>query len=151
MPLREFGPAPSVQLHFNLKVSFRWLPVLYLCGIVEVVFLSIKHGMMEEVHPSVCRKQLWRKRCSASLTCQQYFLVSYGYVTPQSQSLVYTRYIYVIFIAYTMYIQLKFSSYTVYIYLMYMPLHGISMVYVTVMLIHTVYLRYTWHIQDISN
>ncbi len=23
---------------------------------------------------------LWRKRCSASLTCQQYFLVSYGYV-----------------------------------------------------------------------
>ncbi len=24
---------------------------------------------------------LWRKRCSASLNCQQYFLVSYGYVT----------------------------------------------------------------------
>jgi hypothetical protein len=49
--------------------------------------------------------------------------------------------------------QLKFSLYTVYVYLIYMPLHGISMVYVTVimMLINTVYLRYTWHIQDISN
>ncbi len=36
---------------------------------------------MEEFHPSVCRKQLWCKRCSASLTCQQYFFVSYGYIT----------------------------------------------------------------------
>ncbi len=51
--LREFGPAPSAQPHFNLKVSLRWLPVLCLCGIVEVAFLSIKHGMMEEFHPSV--------------------------------------------------------------------------------------------------
>ena len=90
----------------------------HLCGIVEVAFLSIKHGMMEEFHPSVWGKQLWRKQCSASLTCQQYFLVSYGYVTPQAQSLVYTRNIFVIFIAYTisnwsfLYIQFTFIWYT---------------------------------------
>jgi hypothetical protein len=55
---------------------------------------------------------------------------------------IYTKYICNIHSIYN--IQLKFSLYTVYIYLIYMPLHGISMVYVTVMLIHTVYLRYTW-------
>ncbi len=81
---------------------------------------------------------LWRKRCSAFLTCQQYFLVHMGIF----KILEYTRNIHVIFITYTMYIQLKFSVYTVEIYL-------ICMVYAWYM--QCLYTQYTCYILCIYN
>ena len=83
---------------------------------------------------------LWRKRCSASLTCQQYFFVSYGYITST-----YTKYTYSIHSIYNVCPIEIFCIYS----LKSFDIHGICMVYV--MLIHTIYLRYTWHIQGIYN
>ena len=46
---------------------------------------------------------LWRKRCSASLTCQEYFSVCHAY----------TKHLLWIYLKYTMYITFKFSAYAV--------------------------------------
>ena len=83
---------------------------------------------------------LWRKRCSASLTCQQYFLVSYGYITS-------------IYMKYRCNVDSIYNVHPVEIFCLYsfnlFDMHRICMVYA--MLIHTIYLLYTWHIQYISN
>jgi hypothetical protein len=87
---------------------------------------------------------LWRKRCSASLTCQQYFLVSYGYVTS-----IYTKYTCNIHSIYSVYPSEIFRIYRLNLFDIHAItwyMHGICNAY-----IHTIYLRYTWHIQFISS
>ena len=85
---------------------------------------------------------LWRKRCSASLTCQQYFLVSYGYIQVTSIYMKYTCNIHNIYNVYPLEI---FCIYSLNLF----DMHGICMK--NAMFIHTIYLLYTWHIQCISN
>ncbi len=94
---------------------------------------------------------LWRRRSPASLTCQQYYRVSYVYIT--SILTIYTCNIYIIYnvytqkkigiyLTYTMYIPFKISGYTVQNSLIYM-------VYAWYM--SCIYKKNTWDILGIYN
>jgi hypothetical protein len=83
---------------------------------------------------------LRRKLCSASLTCQQYFLVLCGCITG-----IYTKYTCNIHSIYNVYPIEIFCIYSLNLF----DIQGICTVYI--MLIPTIYLIYTRHIQCISN
>ena len=94
---------------------------------------------------------LWRKRCSASLNCQQYYRVSYVYITSiltiQTCNIyiiynVYTQQKIGIYLTYTINIPFRFSVYTVQNSLIYM---------VYAWYVSCIYKKITWDIYNTNH
>jgi hypothetical protein len=109
-----------------------------LVGTVEAASHST-YGTQRTMARKEAGNSLWRKQYSASLTCQQYFLVSYRYITST-----YTKYTCNIHSIYNVYPIEIFCIFRLKIF----DIYGICMVYYTHNILE-IYLAYTMYIIEI--